>query len=284
VPLVAYLGASGGNIYKAMKLLVLTDTHLVEPGGDIIGLDPSQRLAHVLDHAIEQHPDAARIIILGDLTHHGRAAQYTHLRDLLARTDIPVSLMLGNHDSRAAFINAFPEAPLTDAGHVQHVVELGGHHLICLDSLDESAVPPHSGFLCDARMAWLRDALDAAQGAPVVLALHHPPFRTGFDGMDAIRLRNDDALLDLLAKYPNVTQLLCGHVHRTISGSAGGLPYAIFKSTCHQMPMLLGRAGSDHSVVEAGGYGVILLTEGGVVVHTDDTGPRGAPTVDGHSA
>jgi 3',5'-cyclic AMP phosphodiesterase CpdA len=262
----------------------MTDTHLVEPGGDIIGLDPSERMAQVLDHALQHHPDAARIVILGDLTHHGRAAQYAHLRDLLARTGIPVSLMLGNHDNRAAFIKAFPNAPVTDAGHVQHVVELGGHHLICLDSLDEGAVPQHSGILCDERMVWLRDALDAAQGAPVVLAVHHPPFKTGFRGMDDIRLRNDAALLNLLAGYPNVMQLLCGHVHRTISGSAGGLPYAIFKSPCHQMPMLLGHTGSDHSIVEAGGYGIILLTDDGVIVHTDDTSPRPEATVDGHSA
>lgn len=267
-----------------MKLLVITDTHLVETDGDIIGLDPSRRLANVLDHALANHPDATRIVFLGDLTHHGRIAQYDVLRRVLARTDIPVSLMLGNHDNRAAFISTFPEAPVTASGHIQHVAQLGDHHLICLDSLDENATPQHSGILCAARMAWLHDALDAAQGAPVVLAVHHPPFKTGFDGMDAIRLRNDDALLDMLAGYPNVVQLLCGHVHRTISGSVRGLPYAIFKSPCHQMPMLLGQTGSSHSVVEPGGYGIVLLTEDGAIVHTDDTSPHGTPTLDAHSA
>jgi len=267
-----------------MKLLVLTDTHLVEPGDEIIGLDPSQRLAQVLDHALKQHPDTAHIVILGDLTHHGRPAQYAQLRARLASVDIPVSLMLGNHDDRAAFVKEFPEAQLTDAGHVQHVARLGNHHLICLDSFDDNANPHHSGILCEARMAWLRDALQAAQGAPVTLALHHPPFRTGLDGMDDIRLRNDDELHALIAEFPNVVQLLCGHVHRTISGGACGTPYATFKSTCHQTPMYLGVAGSDHSIDEAGGYGVVLFTDDGVIVHNDDLAPRGIPTIDGHSA
>lgn len=276
--------ASDGDIWAMMKLLVLTDTHLVEAGGDIIGLDPSARLTQVLDHAVAHHPDAARIVILGDLTHHGRAAQYSELRKVLAHLDIPVSLMLGNHDDRASFIAEFPEAPLTEQGHVQHVVELGQHRLICLDSFDANAEPRHSGVLCDGRMTWLRRALEAAKGAPVTLALHHPPFMTGLDGMDDIRLRNDDELHALIAEFPNVVQLLCGHVHRTISGGARGTPYATFKGTCHQTPMYLGVAGSDHSIDEAGGYGVVLFTDDGVIVHNDDLGPRGAPTVDGHSA
>ncbi|WP_281859040.1 phosphodiesterase [Litoreibacter halocynthiae] len=267
-----------------MKLLVLTDTHLVEPGEDIIGLNPSERLAGVLDHALEHHPDAARIVILGDLTHHGRPTQYAQLRDVLARVDIPVSLMLGNHDDRATFIAEFPDAPLTASGHVQHVVELGSHRLICLDSFDADATPRHSGILCEARLAWLRNALESANGAPVTLALHHPPFLTGLDGMDDIRLRNEDDLHALIAEFPNVVQLLCGHVHRTISGGARGTPYATFKGTCHQTPMYLGVAGSDHSIDEAGGYGVVLFTDDGVIVHNDDLAPRGAPTVDGHSA
>lgn len=267
-----------------MKLLVLTDPHLVESGGDIIGLDPARRLTDVLEHALDHHPDAAHIVILGDLTHHGRPAQYDVLRDCLAGVPLPMSLLLGNHDDRATFVAAFPDAPRTDDGHIQQVVTLGNHRLICLDSFDEAADPPHSGYLCDARMAWLRRALQSADGAPVILALHHPPFKTGLDGMDHIRLRNDDALHALIAEFPNVVQLLCGHVHRTISGGVRGTPYATFKGTCHQSPLTLGMAGSDHSIDEAGGYGVVLLTDDGVIVHNDDLAPRGAATVDGHSA
>lgn len=267
-----------------MKLLILTDPHILEPDGEIIGLDPSVRFAGVLDHALSHHPDAAHIVVLGDLTHHGSAAQYTQLRSLIEDVQIPMSLMLGNHDNRAKFTRAFPAAPLTPAGHVQHVIRLGRHHLICLDTLDEQAQPPHSGILCEARLHWLRDALDAALGAPVILALHHPPFKVGFDGMDAIRLRNDDAFFDLITQYPNVVQLLCGHIHRTISGSVRGVPFAVFKSACHQMPMMLGVAGSGHSVDEPGAYGILLLGDDGVTVHSEDVGPRGAPVQDGHSA
>ncbi|MEP3345578.1 MAG: phosphodiesterase [Litoreibacter sp.] len=267
-----------------MKLIVLTDPHLVEVEGQIIGLSPVKRLRQVLEHVAKFHPDAAHMVVLGDLTHHGRSAQYALLRDCLDGVKAPVSLMLGNHDDREAFFEAFPDAPHTASGHAQHVVQLGHHQLICLDSLDPNAKPQHSGILCGDRMAWLRDALVAANGAPVTVALHHPTFSTGLDGMDDIRLRNDAEFHALIAEFPNVVQLLCGHVHRTISGGASGTPFATFKSTCHQSPLTLGLKGSDHSIDEAAGYGIVLFTDSGVIVHHDDLSPRGEPTVDGHSA
>ncbi|WP_298257321.1 phosphodiesterase [uncultured Litoreibacter sp.] len=267
-----------------MKLLVFSDPHLVEPDQRIIGLNPSQRFSQALDHALKNHPDAAHMVILGDLTHHGRDAQYLALQRCLDAVNIPLSLMLGNHDDRSAFLKAFPDTPLTPSGHVQHVVQLGHHRLICLDTLDAEATPKHSGLLCEARMGWLRDALEAAKGAPVTLALHHPPFVTGLDGMDAIRLRNAQELQALIAEFPNVVQLLCGHVHRNISGGLCGTSFATFKSTCHQSPLTLGLQGSDHSIDEPAGYGIVLFTKDRVIVHTDDLGGRGAPTVDGHSA
>lgn len=266
-----------------MKILVVTDPHIVTAGEDIIGLDPSARLDGVLGHAMAHQGDAAHLVILGDLTHHGRTEEYAELKRLLAQVQMPVSLMLGNHDRRAAFLQAFPDAADED-GFVQQVVTFGDYRLICLDTLDEEAEPQHSGLLCDARLAWLRRALAACGDAPVLLALHHPPFLTGFDGMDAIRLRNDNALFEVIAEHGRVVQLLCGHVHRSISGSARGVPYAVFKSACHQMPMMLGAAGSSHSVDELGAYGIVLLGADGVTVHTEDVGDFGIPTADEYSA
>lgn len=262
-----------------MKLLVMTDPHIVAPGERIIGLDPSERLDTVLSHAMERQGDADHMVILGDLTDHGRPDEYAELQRLLASVDMPMTLMLGNHDKRDTFRAAFG-----GDGFVQSIVPLGPYRLICLDTLDETAVPQHSGMLCAARTAWLREALDACGGAPVVLAMHHPPFRTGFDGMDAIMLRDRDVFFEIIKAYAGEVHLLCGHVHRTISGAARGVPYAVFKSACHQMPMMLGAAGSSHSVDEPGAYGIVLLGDEGVIIHSEDVGAFGPATVDGHSA
>lgn len=237
------------------KILVFTDTHITA-GQDIIGLDPSTRLAAGLQHATTQHPDAERIIITGDLTHHGRPDQYEALRSLLSDLTIPVTLMLGNHDRRAPFLASFPQTETQD-GFVQTTHDIGNHRLICLDTLDEEAPDRHSGWLCQARLAYLDAALKTDKICTVFM--HHPPTDTGFAGMDRIKLRNGDATLKVL--HNRCAHLICGHVHRTINIASHGMAISILKSTCHQQPMTLSDPRSSSSVDEPGAYGVLLLRQ-----------------------
>lgn len=88
--------------------------------------------------------------------------------------------------------------------------------------------------------------------------------------MDAIRMMDHEAFYTLIKQYPNVTHIFAGHIHRTISGTANGIGFTIFKSPTHQMPMMLGKDGYAHSVPEPGAYGIILLSDEGVIVHSED--------------
>jgi 3',5'-cyclic AMP phosphodiesterase CpdA len=252
------------------KLLVFTDLHIIEAGQDIIGLDPAMRFAEGLAHALAHHPDASGLVLMGDLTHHGRPAQYERLIDILAPVKIPITYLLGNHDDRAMFRKLFPEASVTSSGHVQRMQDFGELVLITLDTTDPDVDPPHSGIFCHDRLAWLEHSLAKARGKPVIVAMHHPPVMTGFTGMDRIALQNPAPLRALLRAYDGPLHLLCGHVHRTISGLAHGLPFTIFKSPCHQQPMTLGVGGTDQSVDEAGAYGIVLAGPEGIVVHSED--------------
>jgi 3',5'-cyclic AMP phosphodiesterase CpdA len=252
------------------KLLVMTDLHLTDGSRQIIGLDPMERLRAVLDHACSHQPDADRLLLLGDLTHFGQTASYKALRDVLADAPWPVSFLLGNHDRRTNFQHVFPNVPVDTAGFVQSTIDLPDMRLVTLDSLDENARPAHSGWLCAARLNWL-DAALASADKPCLVFLHHTPFRTGFDGMDAIWLRNANAFLDVIRRH-TVTHVFAGHIHRTIHASIGGVPITVFKSPCHQMPMRLGQRGTDNSIDEPGAYGIILSDGPNAVVHFEDVG------------
>lgn len=261
------------------KVLLFSDPHITD-GTPIIGLDPAARFALALEHALARHGDAARVIVLGDLTHHGRVEQYHQMRDLLAGCPLPVTLMLGNHDRRAPFLAAFPDTT-TASGFVQSFHDIGTHRLICLDTLDEGPPATHSGLICAKRQAWLLEALDTDQTCTVLM--HHPPAPLGFPGMDRIRLRNGAQVVSLLTEH-GARQLICAHVHRTIMGNIGGLPVALLKSTCHQMPMDLLSASSALSVDEPAAYGVLLLGEDQVTLLPEDVGlPDAVPQSDMHS-
>ncbi|MEO3415195.1 phosphodiesterase [Roseovarius sp. CAU 1744] len=260
------------------KLLVFTDIHIVPEGADIIGLDPMARFRQGLDHALANHPDATRIIITGDLAHHGAPAEYARLKSALAGCALPVSLLIGNHDNRAAFRASFPGTPVDEAGFVQSYLDIGGYRLVFLDTVDETAAIEHSGALCATRLNWLARTLTSAGDRKAIIFMHHPPITTGFNAMDRIVLRNRAQFAEFLQDHANVCQLVAGHVHRTISGAAGNIPAAIFKSPCHQMPMALSHEDEHLSVDEPGAYGLLLLTGTGVIVHTEDFGlpPRNA--------
>jgi len=256
-----------------IKLLVMTDLHITAPNETIIGLDTHARFCAARDRALHDHPDAAALILMGDLCHHGAPETYARLAQALAHVEIPIIPMIGNHDRRDAFQATFSDAPRTSDGHVQSHHTFEDHHVITLDTLDG---PPyakghHSGWLCDARLAWLDAALAKTKGAQTLVFAHHPPFDTGIVGMDLIKLRNGPALLDRLAAHGRC-HLVCGHIHRTISGSTRGVPWTMFKSTGHQAPLDLITPDSTLSIDEPAAFGVVLLMPDSVVAHSEDVG------------
>lgn len=268
------------------KVLALADLHLLAGSERIIGLDPWARFETVLSRALSDHPDAALLVLIGDLAHHGEALVYRRLADRLARVPVPVLPMLGNHDRREPFREAFPDAPVSPGGFVQAARDAGPARILTLDTLDGPPYPRghHAGRLCGTRLDWLDRELDASANRPVVVFLHHPPFPVGLPGMDRIALAEPAPLLDRLRRHGRA-HLVAGHIHRTISGSTAGVPWTILKSPCHQAPLDLNTPDASLSIDEPGAYGLLLLSSDGVVVHSEDaTLSRSVPRRDAASA
>jgi 3',5'-cyclic-AMP phosphodiesterase len=258
---------------ERLKLIVLTDIHMTPDGETILGIDPQARLAAALVDIRRYHSDADRLILSGDLTHYGDRIAYEQLRMGLAEVTTPITILLGNHDRRDAFREAFPDV-LTDAhGFVQSVHDHGTVRLICLDTLHG---PPydhheiHSGALCRQRLAWLDAALDLPAERRAIIFMHHPPHAVGFRGMDRIRLKDGAAFFEIVRRRGNVRHIVAGHIHRTISGSVHGIPFSIFKSPVHQQPMTFDSEDTSLSVAEPAAYGIIFITQDSILVHSED--------------
>ena len=73
------------------KVIVFTDIHLVPEGETIIGIDPFARFMQGLAHALDNHPDAARVVLCGDLTHNAAPPEYARLRAALTTCPLPVA-------------------------------------------------------------------------------------------------------------------------------------------------------------------------------------------------
>lgn len=95
------------------------------------------------------------------------------------------------------------------------------------------------GRLDAAALDWLDAELGAAAGAPVVVAMHHPPVLIGVPPMDAIGLPAQDraALGALLARHPHVRAVVAGHVHRATFALLGRCPVVTCPSTAVQVAL-----------------------------------------------
>jgi 3',5'-cyclic AMP phosphodiesterase CpdA len=250
-----------------MKLIHITDPHLVAPGAKLFGLDPLERLRQCIDDILAHHRDAALCVITGDLADRGEPAAYAALAGQLARLPMPVHPLLGNHDSREAFVAAFPAAMRDADGFVQAVVRRPEGDFVFLDTLEAGT---HGGRLCDARLAWLRARLDEAGPRPVYLFMHHPPFAVGIPSLDRIALREPHRLAALLEGRRNIRHLFYGHVHRPVCGSWRGIPVSTMRGLNHQVPFDLWTPDDVPHSHEPPAYAVALIGDDQVVVHFHD--------------
>lgn len=248
------------------KIIQITDVHMVPPRQALFDTDPAVRLRQCLRDIRATQQDVAWLIFTGDLAHRGEPEAYALLRQILEEeTDIPVRLMLGNHDDRAAFRSVFPEQPVDPQGFVQSVIDLPAARLVCLDTLAEGS---HGGALCEARLGWLRARIAEAGDRPLHLFLHHPPFEIGMAGVDGIRLK-DEAALAAALDGGRVAQLYFGHVHRPVAGNWRGRPISMSYGLNHQAALNLDGARRRGRIGPAE-YTVILLKEDRTIVHFHD--------------
>jgi 3',5'-cyclic AMP phosphodiesterase CpdA len=244
-----------------MKIILLTDTHLTAPGGTVCGLDPLARLDACIADINRHHADADLVVLSGDLANDGEPEAYMALRESLTALTPPHHLMLGNHDDRAIFRDVFPEADVED-GFVQAAVDTADGRLILLDTLDFGHV---EGRLCAERLRWLDRRLGEAQGRPVFVFMHHPPFQLRMPVLDGIGLADPDLLHAVMAKHGNVRHIFAGHVHRLATGVWRGIPFSTLRGTNHQAALVF-TALSPPASFEPPIYAIAFL-DGEVVVH-----------------
>jgi 3',5'-cyclic-AMP phosphodiesterase len=220
---------------RALRLVQLSDPHIGATWGSA---DPARALAAAVELAREHAPDA--VLVSGDLVEEGTAEEYDLVAELLEPLGVPVHVLPGNHDDRAALRRRFALAG-EGAEPVQGVVELGPLRLVLLDTTRPGEP---EGELDAGRLAWL-DARLAESNTPTVLALHHPPLATGTPAFDGIVLPDGDrrALAEVVARHEHVRRLVAGHVHRPMVGELAGRPVITAPSTYVQLALDLASDG-----------------------------------------
>jgi 3',5'-cyclic-AMP phosphodiesterase len=237
----------------------LSDPHI---GADWIAPDPAALLSAAVAAVGRIGPDV--VIVSGDLVENAEDAEYERIREVLEPLDVPVHVLPGNHDDRDALHRHFG-VPGEGGEPVQYAVELGPLRLVVLDS----TAPGHEhGELDGERLDWLDRELAAAPERQTLIAMHHPPLRTGAPAIDAIALRDDGrrALGELLERHPQVRKVVAGHVHRTVAGEVGGRSVLAIPSTYAELRLDF-EARELSTNDEGRGYALHAVVDGELVSH-----------------
>ncbi|RDJ22447.1 phosphodiesterase [Bosea caraganae] len=261
-----------------MLIAHLTDLHLCPPGelalrvSDTVGMT---RRAFEAVAALPVKPDA--LVITGDLTENGRPEEYALLRSMLAGLGLPTLLLPGNHDDRENLVAGLELGPhaVTDGGFVQFLADLGPIRLIGLDTVQPGS---SAGAICDIRLDFLEAALAGADGRPVALFMHHPPFSCGLGYLDAVMLKEGAGrLAEIVAHYPNIERVLCGHHHRPVQVRYAGTLGQVAPGVSHQVILDLREGAPARFLMEPPAFLLHLFAQDRLISHTAYSGRYDGP-------
>lgn len=210
-----------------MLIAQITDIHV---GFDRGNRDEHnlRRLRAVLNRLNERSDRPDLLLLTGDLTEYGDRESYVLLCEALRDCDFPIWPAAGNHDTREALIEAFPEAPV-QGGYVQYALDYPDLSVIVIDTLEEGR---HGGAFCEARARWLAKALAERADRSCIIVMHHPPFESGLAWLDSgaeepwIR-----RFSEAVAGHGHIAAILSGHLHRPISTVWNGIALTVTGST-----------------------------------------------------
>jgi 3',5'-cyclic AMP phosphodiesterase CpdA len=237
-------------------LVQLSDPHVGATWG--FG-DPAARFEAAVEAvlALPDRPDA--LLLTGDLADHAADKEYELVRVTVASLGLPVYVLPGNHDDRAALRRHF-DVPGEGDEPVHYAVDLGPLRLIALDTKRDGR---DDGALGEDQLEWLDVELAATQDRPVLLAMHHPPFALGIPVWDDLGLVHGDrlALAEIVRRHPHVRRIVAGHVHRAIAADVAGRLALSVPSTYVQARLHFG-ATELELVDEPAGFAVHAIKDG----------------------
>ncbi len=203
----------------------ITDLHIDIPEKESKLYPNSQRLRQVIGYLNHVSFKPRFVLIGGDVANDkGTIAEYQAAKSALAEFQLPFYLMPGNHDDRDNMKTMFPDHGymFSPDGFIHYVIEQPEMDVIALDTVIPGKL---HGALCEKRLAWLKGALKAKKDKPVLIAMHHPPFKVGIEKIDDLRcVEGVDELAQLLQSHGKVQGILCGHVHRRVDLMWHGIP------------------------------------------------------------
>lgn len=196
-----------------MLIAQISDLHISVPGVKTYGIAPmAENLQRCIAHINGFAPQPEMVLVTGDISNAGLAAEFEYAAKLLGQLQMPYYLIPGNHDDRTGLWSTFGGRACPDraGGFIQYVIERERLRIIAMDSTHPGEP---GGQICAARAAWLDSRLAEDLDTPCVICMHHPPVKCGVIETDIDGFDGADLVGDVVQKYRHIEAIICGHIH-----------------------------------------------------------------------
>ena len=189
-----------------MKIALLSDVHIAADQAQVFrGQTPAANFEKAIEQVLIDRPEM--LVITGDCAlADGSPEDYATLDELLQPiqdADVPIHLLIGNHDDPANLKSLISEPT---------AINLGNLTLILTNTqLAVGAVPGKMG---EAQLTEIeRLATEHPDQPMIVLGHHHPDFERNDFIIPDIGLQDTDEFIALLDRTPNLLAYVHGHTH-----------------------------------------------------------------------
>lgn len=234
-----------------MKFVQLTDTHVRSNYDDekvaMFGKisDAAENVRKILHGVDWKSTDF--IVITGDLVHEGEREDYIFLKNLIEEnipSDKKVLYVLGNHDGKEAFYEAFYGRK--EEKSYYYVEYVDGYRLIILDS---AIAGKEAGTILPEQLEWLKKILSQPSEKGSMIFVHHPLFWS--DGnVFPMEVTNSEEVMDVL-EGSDVFAIFCGHTHQNATNTRNGLVQYTSDSAAFSLEL---RNKTDIAFTDKAGY------------------------------
>ncbi len=209
------------------------------------------------------HNDAEFIVITGDLCDSASKSAYEELKSEISKIDLPIYLLVGNHDDRELFGKFFPS--FINHGFVQYSIKIKNRAFLFLDTLVEN----HSyGSLCEKRIDWLKKRLKEYKDSEIYIFMHHHPVKSGLFEMDnEADFKTSEEFWELLESSGSVKHIAFGHLHRIFHGVKNGISFHSTRGTAFEVALVPSKEEEFLTNKEKPTYAVMELENEEIRVH-----------------
>ncbi len=239
-----------------LVILQVSDLHfLTELGGTMEGVDTEHSFTQIIEHIHNTYPQIDLLLVTGDLTQDPYLPNYQRINKILKKYDTRTICLPGNHDDFELMQQVFTTKQI----NCNKLIKFNDWQVI---SLNSQIIDSAKGRLTSIELNFLSNALDENPDLYSLIALHHHCIPTKSTWMDTMLIENSDDFFALLADYPQVKAISCGHIHQEVEEIKEGKLILGAPSTCFQFKPLSADYALDN---KQPGYRVFSLYSNGVI-------------------